>query len=392
MNNSLNQSPINYELSSISNRKVAIVHDWLIGGGAEKVVLQLHELFPDAPIYTSYATKQWKQRLGGNVKTGYLQYWPLSKLRKFLPLLRISWFRNINLSSYDVIISSSGNGEAKFITKRVDAVHICYCHTPTHFYWRHYDAYLKNPGFGIFNKFARLGLKILVNPLRKKDYYAAQKVDNFIANSTHIAADIKTYYDRDSTVVFPPVDIDRFTTDDEVEMTNDKRQMTNKRSGFVTVGRLVPNKRVDLMIAACNQLKVPLTIIGKGPEYKNLKKQAGKTIKFLKNASDEQVEESLRSAEAFIFAGHEDFGIAPVEALAAGTPVIAYNAGGALDYVVEGKTGTFFNEQTIISLAAAINSFEPSKYNSNDIKSFAKKFSKENFNKNFLSAVNRILQ
>lgn len=364
----------------LEDKKVAIVHDWLYGGGAEKVVLELHKMFPDAPIYTSYCTDEWRKRLDNKVITGYLQRWPFSRLRKFLPVLRQRWFRKLNLSGFDLIISSSGNGEAKFVTKPADTTHICYCHTPTHFYWRHYENYLQNPGFGVFNPLARLGLKLLVKPLRKKDYGAAQKVDHFIANSSHIAKDIKTFYGRESSVVFPPVDVERFTAE------------ATERSGFVTLGRLVPNKRVDIIITACNELGVDLKVIGRGPELKNLQKLAGPTITFITNASDSEVSQQLASAEGFIFAAFEDFGIAPVEALASGTPIIAYHAGGALDYVVEGQTGQFFKEQTVESLTTALKSFSLTKYNSRDIKQAAQKFSKENFHKNLRTYIASVLQ
>src|SRR3990167_8961662 len=171
--------------SAPNSPKVAIVHDWLYGGGAEKVVEQLHTLYPDSPIYTSYCTDEWRKRLDNKVVTGYLQNWPFSRLRKFLPLLRQWWFARLDLSDYDLIISSTGNGEAKFARGKK---HICYCHSPPHFYWRKYESYLRNPGFGAFDWLARIGLKLFVKPLRKRDYNAAQQVDAFIANSTHIQA------------------------------------------------------------------------------------------------------------------------------------------------------------------------------------------------------------
>ncbi len=384
---------------NLSELRVAIVHDWFVGGGAEKVVEQLHLMFPDAPIYTSYCNDEWRKRLDGKVITGYLQHWPFSKLRKFLPLLRQLWFGSLDLSEFDLIISSTGNGEAKFIrvkpptnyqsptTNAKRTFHVTYCHTPTHFYWRHYDAYLSSPGFGIFNGLARIGLKILAAPLRKADYNAAQRVDHFIANSSHIASDIKQYYDREATVIFPPVNTNRFS-----QSTNSQLPTTKARHGFVTVGRLVPNKRVDLIIKACNQLKAPLKIVGRGPELKKLKKLAGPTISFITNASDSEVSAVLASAEAFVFAGFEDFGIAPVEALASGTPVIAYRGGGALNYVVEGKTGEFFNDQTTISLAAALNSFKPANYNHSDIKNYAEKFSNQNFQKNLSTFLEKTIK
>lgn len=356
--------------------KVAIVHDWLVGGGAEKVVLELHKMFPDAPIYTSYCTPEWRKKLGGKVVTGYLQH--LGFVRKFLPLLRMWWFRSLNLSNYDLIISSSGNGEAKHVRKQPGQKRITYCHSPVHFYWRHYGNYLKNPGFGLLNPLARLGLKLLVTPLRKADYKAAQKVDQFVANSTHIQTDIKKYYGRDSVVVHPPVDVERFTG---------HGKPIAKRHGFITVGRLVPHKRVDIIVDACTQLALPLKVVGRGPELANLQKRAGPTVQFITNASDETVAKELAKAQAFLFASFEDFGITPVEALAAGTPVIAYQAGGALDYVVENETGLFFNDQTTESLVKAVKKFNSVSFNSNIISKHSQQFSAQKFNDNLTKSL-----
>jgi len=347
------------------NLKVAIVHDWLYGGGAEKVVLELHRLFPDAPIYTSYCTDEWRNKLDNKVITGYLDKPPFRQLRKFLPILRQHWFKSLKLDDYDIVISSSGNGEAKFI--RTKGTHICYCHTPTHFYWRHYNQYLSRPGFRPY-WLARIGLRILLKPLRKADYQAAQKIDHFIANSTHIQNDIKQFYNRDSTVIHPPVDIERFSN-----LNN------GKRHGFVTLGRQTPYKRIDIIIQACNELGLPLTVIGNGPEHARLKAMAGPTITFMKKATDSEVEHALSSAEAFIFAAHEDFGIAPVEAMAAGTPVIAYKAGGALDYVQPGVTGVFFEEQTAESLQKVLSTFSATNYDPKTVIAATTKFNREVF-------------
>lgn len=370
------KEPLNtiYDLRFTYDGKVAIVHDWLYGGGAEKVVLELHKMFPDAPIYTSFCTDEWREKLDNKVVTGYLQNWPFSSLRKFLPVLRQRWFRKLNLEGYDLVISSSGNGEAKFVQlnnplstnydlRSTKQTHVCYCHTPPHFYWRKYEEYLARPGFRPY-WLARLGLKLLVKPLRKRDYEAAQKVDYFIANSTHIQKDIKSFYGRDSVVIHPPVDIKRFSQPSE-----------HKRAGFVTVGRLTPYKRVDIIIDACNKLKLPLTIVGRGPELPKLQSLAGPTIQFDTNADDLAIVGYMASAEAFLFAAEEDFGITPVEAMAAGTPVIAYKSGGALDYVVEGVTGMFFTGQTPESLVKALQDFHPKKFDHTKIGKHAKQFS-----------------
>mgnify|MGYP005810481687 CR=1 FL=1 len=348
--------------------KVAIVHDWLVGGGAERVVYELHKLYPDAPIYTSYCTREWRKKLDGKVVTGWLQYWPFSVLRKFLPVLRIIWFGRLKLNGYDVVISSSGNGEAKSVKVPAGTTHICYCHSPTHFYWRHYDEYLRRPGFGFFDPLARFGLRILVGPLRRWDYRAAQRPDYFIANSTHIKNDIKKFYGRDATVIFPPVDTKRFAGLPDRD-----------RRGFVTVGRLKPYKHVDSIVEACTRLGLHLTVIGSGPHLPVLKRLAGSEVVFLDHADDDEVNRQLSGAEAFLFASFEDFGITPVEALAAGTPVIAYRAGGALDYVIPGKNGLFFDEQTAESLMDALERFSALKFYPHDVRQSALRFSVENF-------------
>lgn len=355
---------------------VAIVHDWLVGGGAERVVYELHQLYPNAPIYTSYCTPEWRKKLDGKVVTGWLQHWPFSKLRKFIPLLRIWWFEHLDLSGYDLVISSSGNGEAKGVKVgsmfKSSQTHICYCHSPTHFYWRHYDQYLAHPGFGAFDPLARFALKTMVGPLRKWDLKASKRPDYYLANSEHIKDDIERYYHRDSTVVHPPIDIERFTVDPEA---------SGKRQGFVTVGRQQPYKRTDIIVEACTKLELPLTVIGQGPEHEHLKQLAGPTVTFLtgEQANDEAVVKAMQSAKAFIFAAHEDFGITPIEAMAAGTPVIAYKAGGALDYVTPGITGAFFAEQTAESLMLTLEEFDTQRYNANDIRLQASRFSVEVF-------------
>ena len=344
--------------------KVAIVHDWLVGGGAERVVHELHRMFPDAPIYTSYCTDEWRHKLDGKVVTGFLQHWPFARLRKFVGILRIWWFTHLDFSGYDLVISSSGNGEAKGIRVPAGVVHIAYCHSPTHYYWRHFNEYLKQPGFGIFDPLARLGLRLLVGPLRRWDYKAAQRPHYFIANSTHIQSDIKTYYGRDAVVIHPPIDIDRFTVPGAAH-----------RQGFVTAGRHVPQKRMDLAVVACTQLGLPLTVIGDGPEHKRLVGLAGPTVTFTGRIPDADMPKYFAQAQAFIFPSFEDFGIVPVEAMAAGTPVIAYRAGGAFDYIENGKTGVFFNRQTVASLSKALQTFDPVRFSHRAIRGQAASFS-----------------
>lgn len=363
--------------------KVAIVCDWLIGtGGAERVVAELHQLYPGAPIYTSQydrSSKAWYDDdwfAGADVRTGWLQKLPKS-LRKFLPVLRAWYFSRLDLSGYDLVLSSSG-AEAKAVKTGPDTLHISYCHSPTHYYWIRTDEYLQNPGFGALNWLARLGLRLLLEPMRRWDRRAGNNPDVMVANSTHTQTMIKKYYGRDSQVVFPPVDIERFRRSGPEQL----------RQGFVTAGRQAPYKRIDLAVAACSQLNVPLIVIGNGPEHRRLQKLAGRTITFLTNVSDAEIAQHFQTALAFIFPTNaEDFGIVPVEAMAAGTPVIAYKAGGPLDYVVPGKTGVFFDKQTVNSLVAAIESFSPGRFNNDSIAKHASQFSVAHFTKNMQALI-----
>lgn len=365
--------------------KIAIVHDWLYGGGAEKVVESIHKIYPDAPIYTSYCSDEWRQRLNNKVITGYLQKWPFSSLRRFLPVLRQRWFSNLDLSQYDIIISSSGNGEAKFITKsRPEQLHICYCHTPTHFYWRHYEQYIKLPSIRP-RWLARAGLKTLLKPLRKKDYQAAQNVDFFFANSTAIKHDIKQFYNRDSQVIFPPVNTIQFS-----KLADQNILKIPKKPKCIIWGRVVPLKRIDLAIEACNQLGWELNIMGDGPDIDRLRGMAGETVSFLGFVDDKDREKYIKQADLFIFCSHEDFGVAPVEALAAGLPVVAYGKGGALDYINEGKNGWLFNNQTPDSLVDTLKSLPGKSINLETTSRSANGFSEEVFIKEIQTAINKL--
>ncbi len=190
--------------------KVAIVHDWMLLGGAEKVVEQLLQMYPDAPLYTSCMSDEWYRKLSHRTLImGYLDWGFFRKIRKFIPFLRQHWFSSLDFSAYDIVISSSG-AEAKGIKVPDGVLHINYCHAPTHYYWSRYESYLEHPGFGRLDPLARFGLKLLLTPLREWDYNAAQRPHVMVANSTHTAAQIKKYYGRDALVVFPPVDTERF--------------------------------------------------------------------------------------------------------------------------------------------------------------------------------------
>lgn len=352
----------------IKSLKVAIVCDWLVGiGGAERVVLELHRMFPEAPIYTSQYDREalpWFD--DADVRTLWLQKLPKA-LRKFLPVLRAWSFSRLNLRQFDLVISSSG-AEAKGIKVPKNTLHVNYCHSPTHYYWVRYDEYLKNPGFGVFSWLARIGLKLLVGPLRRWDFEAAQRPNVMIANSTYTQANIKKYYQRDSVIIHPPVSTKLFAV-----------KPNAKRNGFVTAGNQRPYMRRDLAVAACTKLSLPLNVIGNGPEHKKLVKLAGPSVKFLTDIGDKGMPHYLQTAEALIFPAQEDFGITAVEALASGTPVIAFKAGGALDYIVPGKNGEFFEKQSVDSLSSVLQKFDSKKYDPLTVSSSSEGFDAQVF-------------
>lgn len=353
--------------------KVAIVCDWLTGiGGAERVVYELHKLYPSAPIYTSqYYPEQIDWFNEADVRTTWLQTLPKS-LRKFLPILRAWTFSRLDLSEYDLVLSSSG-AEAKGIKTGPQTTHICYCHSPTHYYWIRHDEYLDKPGFPLgLNWLARLGLKLMVGTMKRWDRHAAKQPDYLIANSTYTQENIKKYYKRDSTIVFPPVETSRFRLGSNQQL----------RHGFVIAGRQTPYKRFDLAIEACNELKVPLVVIGDGPDHKRLEKLAGRSTTFLTNVNDSEMADHFQTALGFIMPNADDFGIVAIEAMASGTPVIAYSRGGSLDYVKPNKTGLFFNRQTAKNLSDALESAVNKSWNYSSIAESADVYSVENFRKN----------
>jgi glycosyltransferase involved in cell wall biosynthesis len=355
--------------------KIAIVADWLTNmGGAEKVVLALHEAFPGAPIYTStYVPDNMPEFAGLDVRTTSLQHLPgpLRKLHKFFPMLRVRAFRDLDLSEFDIIISSS-SAEAKQVRKtRPDQVHICYCHTPVRYYWSHYDEYKRDPGFGKLNWLVRLAMPFFVPPLKKADYEAAQNVDFFIANSTEVQRRIKKYYGKNSTVIHPPVDVDRFTP---------ARERANY---YVTLGRQVHYKRHDLVVTAATELGIPLKVFGNGSEHKQLVEMAGPTVEFYTDrfgdASDDAVTDALNNARGFIYAGEEDFGIVMVEALGAGTPVIALSRGGTRDIVDDNVSGVLFRDQTTENVVNAIRYAQAQTFMPATLRRKAKRFDKSLF-------------
>ncbi len=360
----------------MSELKVALVHDYLNQmGGAERVVLAFSELFPDAPLYTSiYDPRRVDpafQKI--DIRTSFMQKMPLVKKhhQPFLPLYPFAMER-LDLRGYDLVLSSSSAFGKGVITKP-ETMHICYCHTPMRWCWN-YDEYVEREQLG---KLARSILPFLITGMRVWDQTSAMRVDHFIANSPIVAQRIAKYYRRDAVVIPPPVEASRFTFDPTIQ----------PEDYFLIVSRFMPYKRIDLAIRACNQLQLPLVIIGKGRDEPQLKKIAGPTIRFLGGISDAEVRHYYAHCRALLLPGEEDFGITPLEAQASGRPIIAYGAGGALASIIDGVTGVFFHEQTVESMAEALSSFDERHYDSQTIRNHALEFDKPRFHRRILQFI-----
>lgn len=346
--------------------KIALVHDYFIQmGGAEKVAEELHKLFPTAPMYTTVDARA-KLPAGlrnAPVRTSWMQHLPGIKknFRHYFPVYPLA-VEGFNLKEYDLILSST-SGYAKGVRKRRGAMHICYCHTPMRWAWR-YDDYARREEFG---KAKRAILPPILAALRRWDLRAAEQPDFYIVNSHNVAQRVKEIYKRESVVIPPPIDVSRFTQNEPDE------------DFYLVLSRLISYKQIDLAIEACKKLNRRLVVIGDGPDRKRLEKIAGKETEFLGRQPDEVVTRYASRCRALIFPGEEDFGMVPLEINASGRPVIAYRAGGALETVVEGKTGMFFDEQSVESVISAIEEFETRSWNRQVMRQHAEKFDTQVF-------------
>ena len=340
--------------------KLALVHDWLNQvGGAEDVLASLVQMYPAAPLFTSI---YWRDGMPDAWRS-----WPIHTLwidnlpgihqhhQRYLPLYPLA-FGGLNLGEYDVILSNK-SGFCHGVQKG-KAIHVCYCLAPTRYVWQ-LDAYMDRENMG---NSTRLLLRPLVTLLKRWDYAAAQRVDHFIAISTEIQERIRQYYGRKSVVIYPPVETERFEPSATVE------------DYYLIVSRQIPYKRIDLAVQACTQLGLPLLVAGSGRDRERLEQMSGSTVKFLGRVPDADLPDLMARCKAFIFPGLEDFGITPVQAMAAGRPVIAYKGGGALDTVIPGVTGEFFTEQTVESLASVLRDFDASRYSTVALHDHALKF------------------
>lgn len=346
--------------------KVALVHDHLNQiGGAERVVKTFHKIWPSAPLYTLVHDPKKIGHFFNSLKIipSFIQKLPFSRahLRWYLALMPAA-VEALPLSPYDVIISSASAFGKGAITPP-NSLHICYCHTPTRYLWSDANTYVDDLGGGGFIK--KL-LPLIFNRLRMWDQLAAMRVDFFIANSRFVADRIKRYYNRESTVIYPPVDVANYPH-------------RVRGDYFILTSRLRPYKKIDIAIRAFNRLNMPLYIIGEGEEEAKLRAIAGPTIKFLGALNDEEKKYYLAGAQGFINPQEEDFGIAAVEAMAGGTPVIAFEAGGARETVIPDTTGVFFEEQTWQSLSDAVIRFRRQSWDYARIRDHAEQFSEERF-------------
>jgi glycosyltransferase involved in cell wall biosynthesis len=356
--------------------KVALVHDYLNQyGGAERVLEELHALFPSAPVYTSM---YWPEKMSPtirklDVRTSFMQRLPLvtRNHQPFLLLYPLA-FESFDLSGFDVVISNS-SAFCKGVVTHPGTLHICYCLTPMRWVWN-YHAYVDRERLGWA---ARMVLPAAISQLRAWDVATAQNVDRFLSISRSVSARIRKYYRRDSTVIYPPVNCDAF-------------QLGPTRVGdyYLIVARLIPYKRIDLAVDAFSRLGIPLKIVGSGGrDLPALRSRAGRNVEFVGRVSDGELKQLYAGCRALVFPGEEDFGIAPLEANASGRPVIAYAGGGALDTVSDGRTGVLFEHQSVECLETAVRRTEAIAWDADELRQHARRFDRQVFRDRLLEFV-----
>jgi glycosyltransferase involved in cell wall biosynthesis len=350
--------------------KKTIIHDWLDQyAGSERCVESFTNLYPDADIFTLVDFLNDKDREiilnGKESNRSFIQKMPFAKRhhRNYLPLFPLA-IEQFDLTDYDLVLSSS-HAFAKGVLTHSNQLHISYVHTPIRYAWDLYQQYLKESGLerGLKGMVA----KYFLHKIRNWDVATANRVDHYIANSHYIAQRIKKIYGKDATVIYPPVDVDKFVLHEQ------------KEDFYLTASRMVPYKKIDLIVEAFSQTNKKLIVIGTGPEMAKIKNKAGGNIELLGYQSDEVLIEMMQKAKAFVFAAEEDFGIIPVEAQACGTPVISLNKGGTKETVIDKVTGVHFNGQNIVELLNALNKFENLEFNPITIREHALNFSRKRF-------------
>ncbi len=357
--------------------KIAIIHDWFdTPGGAENVVENMLELYPDADLFSlvDFFSDENREKYlkGKEATTSFIQKLPFAstKFRNYLPLFPIA-IEQFNLDKYDLVISSS-HAVAKGVLTAPHQLHICYQYSPMRYAWDMYHTYFKEHNINGIKAFI---LRKVLHKIRIWDVVSSNRVDHFIAISTLIQDRIKKYYRRESSIIFPPVNTDTFLCH------------TAKEEFYFTAARLVPYKKVKLIVEAFNKNGKVLKVAGSGEQYEEIKQIAKSNIEILGYCGDDDMIKYMQKAKAFVYAAYEDFGIVPVEAMACGTPVIAYGKGGVLDSVKDGETGILFEEQTIESINSAIVKFENFSFNTEKISLHAKYFSSKRFKEEFKAFV-----
>ncbi len=351
--------------AAVAGARVALVHDWLNQiGGAEDVLEAMVDLYPAAPVFTSL---YWREGMphhwrSWDIRTSFIDRLPGAHRRqqRYFPLYPLA-FEQFDFRAYDVVLSNK-SGFCHGVITGPETVHICYCLTPTRYVWR-YHQYAEQEGLG---RLARRLLAPALHYLRIWDRLAAERVDHFIAISQEVRRRIAKIYGRESTIIHPPVDTQRFQPVRQVD------------DYYLMVGRLVPYRRVDVLIEAFNRLGRPLFIAGSGRDRERLEGLAGPNVTFLGYVSDDELPDLMARCRAFLFPGEEDFGIAPLQAMAAGRPVIAYAAGGALETVVPGA-GVLFAQQSPEAIINAVETFEPESTDPMTIRAHAQQFDTELF-------------
>ncbi len=360
--------------------KIALVHDYLVQyGGAERVLEAFTELFPYAPIYTLIYDKEAMHGVfeGKRIYTSFLQKLPFSKKRhRFFPPLMPLAIEEFDFTKYDIVLSDSSS-YAKGIITRPETLHICYMHTPMRYAWDDCQKYTQDFGFP---SLVKKMVPFFMSPIRLWDRASADRIDHYLTNSQFVAKRIKKYYGSNSLVIHPPVNVDRFFITEKQE------------DYFLIVGRLIAYKRHDIAIEAFNRLKLPLKIIGRGPEMDRLKKMAGPTIEFLGRIPEEELPQYYAKCRAFVFPQEEDFGIVAIEAMASGRPIIAYRAGDIVEHLEEGKMGVFFDAQTPEAIVEAVNRFHDKDYDPVYIREKSLPFDKERFKDKIKDYINNTFE
>lgn len=363
----------------INEKKVAIICDWIKDlGGAELVLEHIIELFPEADIFTSVFWQEWNPLfVWKKITTSFIQKIPfLNKSHKLALSLRPLAFESFDLSEYDIVISSS-SAESKGIITKPQCIHICYCHTPTRYFWSHYHEYITMMEFGILNPLWKWLMPKIVYTLRQWDFIASKRVDFFVANSENTKERIKKYYKEDSQVIYPWIDTDNFLFSEI------------KKEYYFYIARCIPYKKMDLLVETFNKnnKKLILATNTDNKLYKKLRKKSLLNITWIFNPTKEEIKKLYAEARAFIFPPEEDFWLVPLEAMASGTPVIAYGKWWARETVIQWKTWIFFDNQTPTSINKSLEEFEEMSFDYKVIQKYAKKFDKKVFQEKFISFV-----